>query len=420
MLRQAVDNNNDLKPIFLTARHCIHEGASGEGDLVNLDNMEFYFNYSSPDCNTNEPFDITRYGHPIKGATLIHESLLNDMALLQMKEPPPPHFNVYYSGWSASIFQFPTSAQFYGIHHPQGDIKKISRTSFLFVNPNSPIPTRYNVTWLDGVTEEGSSGSPLYNFNQRVIGALSFGEPGTETCGNTIYGNYGKFRTFWLTSSDVRNALNPIGQSFLIGVSGGQISCYNNDLNLNGNYYPAGDYQPTNHIELDANNNINAAGSNGNLTVYSGADFTFQAGNKITLSPGFHAQAGSNFHATISSCTPMKWIDNSFEYDSSSTYYNEEDSSRVISHKDDNFVFANPNPFSNFTNINYSIKEMGQVTVEVYSAFGLKVATLVNNQNHPSGTFNTTFDASNLSNGIYFYTLSAGDYKETKRMVLLR
>jgi len=50
---------------------------------------------------------------------------------------------------------------------------------------------------------------------------------------------------------------------------------------------------------------------------------------------------------------------------------------------------------------------------------GREIKTLLNELLKP-GTYETTFDASALSSGIYFYTLSAGNYKETKRMTLIR
>jgi len=56
----------------------------------------------------------------------------------------------------------------------------------------------------------------------------------------------------------------------------------------------------------------------------------------------------------------------------------------------------------------------------VFDTFGSKVATLINNQNQVSGTYKIIFDASNLSSGIYFYTLTTENYKDTQRMVVIK
>ena len=85
-----------------------------------------------------------------------------------------------------------------------------------------------------------------------------------------------------------------------------------------------------------------------------------------------------------------------------------------------------PNPFNPTTTINYSIpaitvgdENFRPVQLKVYDALGKEVATLVNEEKSP-GTYEVTFDASNLSSGIYFYKLQTGNFVETKKMILLR
>ena len=78
-----------------------------------------------------------------------------------------------------------------------------------------------------------------------------------------------------------------------------------------------------------------------------------------------------------------------------------------------------PNPFNPTTNIKYQIVNNSFVTLKVFDLLGREIRTLVNESLKP-GTYETTFDASALSSGIYFYTLSAGEYNETKRMTLLK
>ncbi len=78
-----------------------------------------------------------------------------------------------------------------------------------------------------------------------------------------------------------------------------------------------------------------------------------------------------------------------------------------------------PNPFNPSTTINFSIKEAGLVTLKVYDVLGREVATLVNEELN-SGSHNKSFNASGLSSGIYFYSLKAGKFSETKKLLLLK
>ena len=84
-----------------------------------------------------------------------------------------------------------------------------------------------------------------------------------------------------------------------------------------------------------------------------------------------------------------------------------------------------PNPFNPTTTIRYSIpsnvrREMSNVTqLKVFDILGKEVVTLVNEAKQP-GIYEIAFDASALASGIYYYRLKAGDFTETKKMILLR
>ena len=78
-----------------------------------------------------------------------------------------------------------------------------------------------------------------------------------------------------------------------------------------------------------------------------------------------------------------------------------------------------PNPFNPSTKIKFSIPEIGHVTLKVYDVLGNEIATLVNEEKQ-AGSYEIKFDATQLSSGIYFYKLQAGDFVETKKMILLR
>ena len=78
-----------------------------------------------------------------------------------------------------------------------------------------------------------------------------------------------------------------------------------------------------------------------------------------------------------------------------------------------------PNPFNLSTNIKYQIMNYGFVSLKVFDITSKEVATLVN-EKQDAGTYSVSFDATGFASGIYFYKLTAGNFTETKRMVLLK
>jgi hypothetical protein len=78
-----------------------------------------------------------------------------------------------------------------------------------------------------------------------------------------------------------------------------------------------------------------------------------------------------------------------------------------------------PNPFNPTTNFEFRIADFEFVSLKVYDVLGNEMAILVN-EDKPAGTYQITFDASELSSGVYFYKLQTGTFVETKKMILLR
>jgi hypothetical protein len=78
-----------------------------------------------------------------------------------------------------------------------------------------------------------------------------------------------------------------------------------------------------------------------------------------------------------------------------------------------------PNPFNPTTNIRFAIPKSSLVTMKVYDALGREVAVLVNEFKN-AGTYQVDFNALSLTSGIYFYTIKAADFAETKKMMLVK
>ncbi len=78
-----------------------------------------------------------------------------------------------------------------------------------------------------------------------------------------------------------------------------------------------------------------------------------------------------------------------------------------------------PNPFNPVTSITFAIPKVSSIKIEVYNSSG-KVIDVLLNDYLQAGIYKTNWNASNFSSGVYFYKISAGDYSETKKMLLIK
>ncbi len=182
------DVPNDGTPYILTANHC---GSSGFGSWV------FLFNWDSPTCT---PSNQGPQSYWLSGATQVAVNGHSDFNLLKLFQNIPDSFNVYYEGWS-NLWVFADSTV--GIHHPAGDVKKISHAlapthdGYMQDEGNGPADVWRVGQWTDGVTEGGSSGSPMFDQNHRVVGQLYGGPSDCTVPTIDLYDVYGKFATSW-------------------------------------------------------------------------------------------------------------------------------------------------------------------------------------------------------------------------------
>lgn len=147
-------------------------------------------------------------------------------------------------------------------------------------------------------------------------------------------------------------------------------------------------------------------------------DIKILFGNKDTLVTVFNDKQNQNFVLSISDIPTDLIFDpnNKILKDIISINHNIKD--EIL--KFDFTLYQNyPNPFNPNTKISYSVPEKSFVSIFVTDILGRKVVELLNEEKI-RGNYTFSFDASNLSSGIYFYTLSAGNFLQTKKMILLK
>ncbi|MDA8693025.1 trypsin-like peptidase domain-containing protein [Saprospiraceae bacterium] len=218
----ALINNtgDDCHSYFLSANHCF--ASDNVGDILN---DIFMFNYHSPTpaCPGTPTLDGPT-NQTVQGATVIAKATNSDFCLLELTNNPIDFYDVYYSGWDRSnVASVGASA----IHHPSGDVKKISFENATLVSSsygNSGANTHWQVPdWDQGTTEPGSSGSPLFDLtNQRIIGQLHGGGAACNGSGNNGSPDYyGKISHSWDQNSSVNTEqldswLDPINAGVLV------------------------------------------------------------------------------------------------------------------------------------------------------------------------------------------------------------
>jgi photosystem II stability/assembly factor-like uncharacterized protein len=79
-----------------------------------------------------------------------------------------------------------------------------------------------------------------------------------------------------------------------------------------------------------------------------------------------------------------------------------------------------PNPFNPATEIKYDLPTAANVTIKIYNTLGEEVKTLIGNEFKNAGYYSVSFDGSALASGVYFYTITAGEFRDSKKMVLIK
>ena len=317
------NHDQDERPLFLTANHCGSDVTS----------WVFRFNWDSPTCTptANGPTNQS-----VSGATLLAQDGGSDVSILELSSNIPAGYNVYYSGWDATG-DFPTNQT--GIHHPSGDVKKISFDNDAAIQGVMSGALCWQIqTWEDGTTEPGSSGSGLWDQNQRIIGQL-FG--GQASCGNNVNDFYGRLDISWdgggSPTTRVRDYLDPNGTGVKVldglgtGACAGVTFDYDASIaSINGvdaAYCNESDITPTVTLKnngnvtltaVDINYDFNTGSSTG--TIPWTGSLAAGATEVVTL-PTFNLVAGANT-LTVATDQPNGTADLNVSNDSKTSNFN--------------------------------------------------------------------------------------------------
>ena len=306
------NTSQDCKPYFLTALHC---GVSATA--ANMTQWKFYFKYEAPSC-TNPSTAGTLDDYFITGCLRIADSGDNggdsgsDFLLVKLGSSTneatiinnlkSANFSAYWNGWNANTTATTGGV---GIHHPSGDIKKISTFSGTSVSAGwngNGLSSHWRQSWSSnsnghGVTEGGSSGSPLFNNSQGyIIGTLT---GGSSTCNSpTSPDYYGKMSYHWTSNGTANNLrlkpwLDPTNSGVLT-LAGSANPCSSSTGPCTASSTTCDEY--INTVQLNTINNTSDC-SIGGYGNYLSISTNLIKGNQysITVTPDLLSQTGSAF-----------------------------------------------------------------------------------------------------------------------------
>ncbi len=244
-----VNNTNyDLKPYLLSAAHCIEDVAS----TSYYSQFVFYFKYENSGCSVtaSEPSrsrSVT--GTSVKAYDNTYGSNGSDFALMLLSDDIPQSYSPYWCGWDKRNTAVNNGV---GIHHPSGDVKKISTFNTRLQNSSygSSSATHWYVEWAEtengwGIMEGGSSGSALFNPEGRIVGTLTGGASGCDVPASYKYDVYGKMSWHWSSNGNTNSRKldhwldpNETGVSYIDGMDYTSALTNPNAQNISLQLYP--------------------------------------------------------------------------------------------------------------------------------------------------------------------------------------
>lgn len=261
----------DCAPYVLLADHCHYDEASSSyASTADYNAWKFYFHNEATTCSgTTGPYNYTKTGCTLKAHdTYGSNGAGSDFCLVRINTGISNTLNVYYNGWDRNNT---ASTSGVGIHHPSGDIMKISTYTSSLTNY---FGTHWQVVWAStvtnhGVTEQGSSGSPLFNNSGKIVGTLTGGS--SQCTSPNSPDIYGKLYYHWdkngtTSAKRLKDWLDPTNSG--VTSLGGVGPCYagiatNKSIEVNAVAYPS---PASDQINFDLNSLYESVE---NLMVYN-------------------------------------------------------------------------------------------------------------------------------------------------------
>ncbi len=398
----------DCMPYFLTADHCA-DGANFE----EVQQWVFYFNYERENCqetNEIEPVPVTMTGAVMKSRGGMNGS---DFYLVLLSTYVPQSYNAYFNGWKTTNA---SSTNGQGIHHPAGDIKKISR----YTQTAQTYQSYYwAVKWTPtssgaGVTEGGSSGSPLFNSAKQIMGTLSFGlsacsvgSAGQGT-GPNEYDFYGKFSSSWTSNgSNDEDRLKP--WLSVDGTTPTFLNGRNNDCAeypLMADFYVLDSIIPVGTTVKFYNTTLRSPEYN---TSYN---WTFQG---VTGSSSTFINSPTRTYNT-DGAFPVTLTATNNGVTSSVTRYIYVGNASVIEN-DENGTRIYPNPAKDKLNVEFSNLANQEVVVEIYDMIGNLISS--EQVNYFAGD-KITMNIPNVPTGFYAVKVNTANQTITKKISIVK
>lgn len=200
------NKNENLKPYLLTAYHCIEHQSDAS-------NSKFIFGYEANSCNDSVYSNLGS----IMGSSYVTSNYKKDYTLVELSQFPSFELKPYFAGWTNDTNNISKTVC---IHHPIGKVKNISldndppqKDTLAFWSDNGYLFDKaisWTVNkWDKGITEHGSSGSPMFSTKKQYIGMLFRGE---SYCGYPYYDNFVRMDAILndtLTKPSIISLLNP-------------------------------------------------------------------------------------------------------------------------------------------------------------------------------------------------------------------
>lgn len=417
----------DFTPYFLTANHCL--GGLDAVSNPQAPNWSFMWNYESPGCanpTVEQAFSTT------VGAVLVANKSDSDFALFKLLEDPLVDAGLVltYNGYDAGT----PSAGGAGIHHPSGDIKKISLFQQTPVSDHSCAPSNtWSVVFNHGSgvfssTQMGSSGSPLFDDASRVIGQLWSGfdtgdcSYGPE-CGSpsTDMSFYGKFGVSYDDSDGMRRRL----RDWIAPTCHTDYTVPSNIVNDVPSYFASN--------RVTSNREISGSFSH----------VTFNGGNEVVLTDGFRVSGGAVFRARNLDCgggsfrmredgsalmdaVKVTPTENGFAVQNGPHKAEEEvverssETTNEVMTSGTPQLSSQPNPFNGATTLSFELLQSETISILIFDMNGQLMTTLAEKEQKEAGLHQIEWKANQIPAGQYYGVLQTEQDRKVIKLVVLQ